>query len=143
MEQLQAELAKMKAQMDAKMTQFMTVIENVSRGQAELRALVEKFAEEKYGFDFEDISVGQTRPDQVVVNPDGNQHPRNFPPPPPLHGQGPHVIPGNAQAQQVPNHRIPDPYMDRNEDQYYVPYYEESVQGEDKKYRLLEELELS
>lgn len=29
--------------------------------------------------------------------------------------------------------------MDRNEDQYYVPDHEESVQGEDRKYRLLEE----
>lgn len=141
MEQLQAELAEMKAQMDARMTQFMTVIENMSRGQEELRALVERSAEEKYGFDFEDISAGQTRPDQAVVNPDGNLHPRNVPPPPPppSHGQGPHVIPGNAQAQQVPNHKIPNPYMDRNEDQYYLPDYEESVQGEDRKYRLLEE----
>lgn len=139
MEQIQAELAEMRAQMDAKMAQFMTVIENVSRGQAELRALVEKSTEERFGFDFEDISVGQARQDQAVVNPNGNQHSRNFPPPPLPQGQGPHFIPGNAQAQQVLNHKIPESDMDRNEDQYYMPEYEESVQGEDKKYRLLEE----
>lgn len=100
MEQLQAELAEMRAQMDARMAQFMMVIKNVSRGQEELRALVERSTEEKYGFDFEDISAGQSRPDLDVVNPDGNQHPRNAPPPPPPppHGQGPHVIPGNVRT---------------------------------------------
>ena len=55
--------------MDTKMAQFMTVIENMSRGQEELRALVEKSTEERLGFDFEDISVGQARHNPIVVNP--------------------------------------------------------------------------
>lgn len=80
MEQLQAELAEMKTQMDAKMAQFMTVIENMSRGQEELRALVERSAEEKYGFGYEEFSAGQSRPDLDVVNPDGSQQPGNVPP---------------------------------------------------------------
>lgn len=78
------------------MTRFMEVITNVSRGQEELRALVERTREEQgqHELQFEDVSVGQPR-QNPVVNPFGAnhhdpqnhayQHPVPPPPPPPLH----------------------------------------------------------
>lgn len=60
--------------MDTKMAQFMEVIANVSHGQEELRALVEKSHEERPEFGHEDISVGQVHRGPTVVNLDVDQY---------------------------------------------------------------------
>src|ERR1043165_4660146 len=59
MEQLQADMAAMKAQMEAQMTQFMEVITNMNQGQQELRALVERSRlEDGRRNQFDDAYVG-------------------------------------------------------------------------------------
>lgn len=64
MEQVQADLAKMRTQVDTKMAQFMEVITNLARGQQKLRALIERprvvqNENEHPKFMFEDIFVGK------------------------------------------------------------------------------------
>src|ERR1044072_7975090 len=62
MEQLQAGMDAMKAQIEAQRTQFMEVITNMKQGQQELRALVERTqSEEGRRNPFDDASVGQPR----------------------------------------------------------------------------------
>ena len=62
MEQVQAELAEMRAQMATQMTQFMEVITNVNRRQEELDAIVNN--QRRYPGDggnqglYQDISTG-------------------------------------------------------------------------------------
>lgn len=71
MEQVQEDMAEMReqltAQINGQMTRFLEVITNVTRGQEELRALVEIPREEQgqHELQFEDISVGQ--PCQIIV----------------------------------------------------------------------------
>lgn len=73
--------------MDIKMAQFMEVIANVSHGQEELRALVERPREEteRPVFVYENISVAQVyRGPAVNLDPHANVHQyQGFPPPPP------------------------------------------------------------
>src|ERR1043165_237646 len=71
MEQLQAEMAVMKAQIEAQMTQFMEVITNMNQGQQELRALVERsHPEDDRRNPFDDASVGQPRVEHEAHNAD-------------------------------------------------------------------------
>lgn len=99
--------------MDARMAQFVEVITNVTRNQEELRALVERprVENERPELMFEDVSVGQPRPN-VSMNffgPNINDpyvngyhvHNQglhgNFPPPPYNHGES-HLIVGDMLA---------------------------------------------
>src|ERR1043165_9629213 len=101
MEQLQAKVAAMKAQMEAQMTQFMEVITNMNRGQQELRALVERsHPEDDRRNPFDDASVGQPRVEHEAHNADlgASDHLRGqglhlngrFLPPPPTTPHGPY-----------------------------------------------------
>lgn len=69
MDQIQANIDEMRNQMDARMTQFVEAITNVTRNQEELRALVERphVENEQPELMFEDVSVGQPRPN-VAMN---------------------------------------------------------------------------
>src|ERR1051325_11464060 len=71
MEQIQEEVAAMKAQMEAQMTHLMEVITNMNRGQQELRALVESCrTEDDHRNPFDDASMGQPRVEHAAHNTD-------------------------------------------------------------------------
>lgn len=77
MEQIQDDIVDIRNQMDTIMTRFMGVITNLSRGQEELRALLERSRgvqneNEHPEFMFEDIYVGQPRPNATMNFPNLN-----------------------------------------------------------------------
>src|ERR1043165_10156098 len=77
MEQLQADMAAMKAQMEVQMTQFMEVVTNMNQGQQELRALVERTrSEDGRRNPFDDASVGQPRVEANNADLGINDHSR-------------------------------------------------------------------
>lgn len=88
MEQAQASIEEMKAQMAAQMekqtNRFMEVLANVTKGQEDLRALVEKTREEQRrgGLLSENYSAGQFLHD-LVDNPEDEAHVTPHPPPQP------------------------------------------------------------
>ena len=149
MEQIQAELADMRTKMTNQMTQFMEVITTMTRNQEELRALVEQPRVARAGGElmFEDISVGQPRPN-VDMNVNGQQpngvhnftdtpfmHGNNvqFPPPP-----GARLIAGGVRGHQ--NERGHQGFdLDNHDDQYSMHSVDLGIPAEDRKYRMLEE----
>lgn len=96
MEQVQADIVEIKAQItaqvEAQTARFMEVLANMTKGQEELRALVEKTHEEqrREGLLSENYSVGQ------FLNPADNPFDETHVPPPRPPPQ-PHFVTRNIQ----------------------------------------------
>ena len=151
MEQLQADMAAMKAQMEAQMTQFMEVITNMNQGQQELRALVERsHPEDNHRNPFDDASVGQRRVEHEAHNVDlgVNDHLHDqglhlngrFPPPSPTPPHGPYFFDDGMQGHRTRGRlRSQDPNVDQNGEAYYVNGSEVDFPADDQRYHFLEE----
>ena len=149
MEQLQADMAAMKAQMEAQMAQFMEVITNMNQGQQELRALVERTrSEDGRRNQFDDASVGQPRVEVNIADLGVNDHLRGpgahvtgrFPPPPPAPPQGQFFFDDGMQGHRIrgrPHSQGAD--LDQNDEAYSVNGSEVDFPADDHRYRLLEE----
>lgn len=150
MEQIQADMAEMRdqitTQMNAQMTRFMEVITNVTKGQEELRALVEKTREEQGQHELlsDDFSAGQTL-QNPIENPFGTDTPdhvyQHIVPPPPPPPRQPHIIIGNVQPRVIRKESplSPELEVDCNEDMYSMHHRDIIVERDDRKLRLLEE----
>ena len=145
MEQLQEDMAAMKAQM----TQFMEVITNMNQGQQELRALVERArSEEGRRNPFDDASVGQPRVEINNADLGVNDHLRGpgvhitgrFPPPPPTPPQGQFFFDDGMQGHRVRGRPCSQGVdFDQNDGSYLVNGSEVDFPADDHRYRLLEE----
>src|ERR1044072_7821161 len=149
MEQLQADMAAMKVQMETQMAQFMEVITNMNQGQQELRALVERNRSENGRRNpFDDASVGQPRVGANIVDLGVNDHLRGpgahatgrFPPPPPTPPQEQLFFDDGMQGHRVRGRpRSQGPDFDQNDEAYSVNGSEVDFPADDHRYRLLEE----
>lgn len=141
MEQIQADIAEMKAQMAAHMAarmeeqtnRFMEVLANVTKNQEDLRALVEKTREEQRrgGLLSENYSVGQFLQD-LVDSPEDEAHVPPHPPP------QPHFITRNIPPRVV---KKENPFLEPeyNDDVYSLHQSDVIVERDDRKIQSLEE----
>lgn len=138
MEQIQADIAKMKeqmaaqmaAQMEAQTNWFMEILANVTKGQEDLRALVEKTREEQRheGLLSENYSAGQYLPGWEPEEAHAPPHP------PPQ----PHFITRNMPPRIV---KKENPFLEPeyNDDVYSLHQSDVIVERDDRKIQSLEE----